>query len=126
MGAAVARRYCDHFFAALPEAPVDRTKALAAAFSSAIRYDGRVCLCGVLASVQDSLPPAVGAETKRFFQLAMVYLLGGEGQKIAKRSEREWAFQVVAQLEGGMILALALEDPTAFTSLVRSLPSRPK
>lgn len=126
MGAAVARRYCDQFFALLPESPKDRTKALADAFSKAIRQDGKVCLCGVLASVQSSLPTAVGAETKRFFELAMGYLLDGEPQKAAKRGDRDWAFQVVAQLEGGMMLALALKDTGTFTSLMRSLPARPR
>lgn len=125
MGAAVARRYCDQFFASLPKEPQDRTQALAAAFSSAMRRDAKACLCGVLASVQSSLPPAVGVEAKRFFELAIGYLLGGEQRKTAKRGEREWAFRVIAQLEGGMMLALALEDASAFTSLARSLPSRP-
>lgn len=125
MGSAVARRYCDQLFASLPEEPQDRTKALAAAFSNAMRRDGKACLCGVLASVQSSLPPAVRLEAKRFFELTIGYLLGGEQRKIAKREEREWAFQVIAQLEGGMMLALALEDASAFTSLARSLPSRP-
>jgi len=122
LGVAVARQYCDRFIASLPEAPKDRTKALADAFAYAMRVDAKVCLCGVLGSVQSSLPQSVGAEAKRFFELTMKYLIG---PKPAKRAEREWAFQVVAQLEGGMIVALALGDTAAFEALVRSLPSRP-
>ncbi|SDF88744.1 TetR/AcrR family transcriptional regulator [Terriglobus roseus] len=125
LGVEVARRYTDRFFESLPDSPQDRTKALADAFSQAIRRDDKACLCGVLGSVHGSLPSPVGAEAKRFFELAIAYLLNKQRSTTTKRAEREWAFQVVALLEGGMILALALDDKNAFTALTRTLPSRP-
>jgi TetR/AcrR family transcriptional repressor of nem operon len=125
LGAAVARRYTDRFFASLPVFSQEPAKALSDAFARAIQRDGKACLCGVLGSVSTSLPTAVGLEAKRFFELALEYLLGGRKPQIVKRSDRDWAFQVVAQLEGGMILALALGDTDAFASVSRLLPSRP-
>lgn len=125
LGAAVARRYTDRFFASLPLAPKDPMKALYDAFARAIQRDKRACLCGVLGSVSGSLPPPVGSEAKRFFELAMDYLLGGKKRQAANRLERDWAFQVVAQLEGGMMLALALGEVAAFGSFARSLAPRP-
>lgn len=125
LGAAVARRYADRFFAALPSEPKDPSKALHDAFTRAVQRDRQVCLCGVLGSISASLPPAVGLEAKRFFELAIDYLLGGRKRSTVNRREREWAFQVVALLEGGMMLALALGDVAAFNSLERSLVTRP-
>ena len=125
LGAAVARRYTDRFFAALPSTPKDPTRALHDAFARALQRDKQACLCGVLGSVSRSLPSPVGTEAKRFFELAMDYLLEGRKRQSVSRQEREWAFQVVAQLEGGMMLALALGDASAFSSLARSLGFRP-
>ncbi|MGC9199195.1 MAG: TetR/AcrR family transcriptional regulator [Acidobacteriaceae bacterium] len=125
LGAAVARRYTDRFFATLPVAPKDPVKALHEAFVRAIRSDKQACLCGVLGSVSGSLPSPVGAEAKRFFERAMEYLLEGRKRRAASGAERDWAFQVVAQLEGGMMLALALGDVAAFGSLARGLAARP-
>lgn len=125
LGAAVARRYTDRFFAALPSAPKDPMKALHDAFTRAMQRDKQACLCGVLGSVSRSLPSSVGSEAKRFFELAMEYLLEGRKRQAVSRQEREWAFQVVAQLEGGMMLALTLGDVAAFSSLAQSLASRP-
>jgi TetR/AcrR family transcriptional regulator, transcriptional repressor for nem operon len=125
LGAAVARRYTDRFFASLPATPKDPAKTLYDAFARAVQRDKRACLCGVLGSVFGSLPPAVGAEAKRFFEMAMEYLLGGRKRQSVARQEREWAFRVIAQLEGGMMVALALGDQAAFKSVSRSLSSRP-
>jgi TetR/AcrR family transcriptional regulator, transcriptional repressor for nem operon len=126
LGAAVARRYTDRFFASLPAAPKDPAKALGDAFVRAIQRDEKACLCGVLASVANSLPSPVGEEAKRFFETAMEYLLAGRNRQSVSRQEREWAFQVIAQLEGGMMLALSLGDPAAFISISRSLASKPQ
>jgi TetR/AcrR family transcriptional regulator, transcriptional repressor for nem operon len=125
LGSAVARRYTDRFFEALPSSPKDSAKVLYGAFARAIQSDGRACLCGVLGSVAAALPTPVGLEAKRFFECAMEYLLEGQGRKAATQRQKEWAFQVVAQLEGAMMLALALGDPAAFGSVARALPARP-
>ena len=125
LGAAVARRYTDRFFAALPSTPKDPVRALHDAFSRAIQRDKQVCLCGVLGSVSASLPSPVGLEAKRFFELAIEYLLEGKKRHSASRYEREWAFQVVALLEGGMMLALALGDMASFNPVARSIVRRP-
>lgn len=55
----------------------------------------------------------------------MEYLLQGKTHPSATRREKEWAFQVIAQLEGGMILALAIQDTAVFASMARTLPPKP-
>jgi len=124
LGAAVARRYTDRFFAALPVATEDPATALYDAFARAVRRNKQVCLCGVLGSVSGSLPSPVGAEARRFFEMSIEYLLKGRKRQAVSRQERDWAFRLISQLEGGMILALALDDPAVFTSISRSLTSR--
>ena len=74
LGVAVARRYTDRFFAALPAEPLEPQTALRKAFLRAIESDGRVCLCGALASGAGSLPPSVAAEARRFFEESLRYL----------------------------------------------------
>jgi TetR/AcrR family transcriptional regulator, transcriptional repressor for nem operon len=124
IGAAVARRYTDRFFSSLPVNPADPATALYSAFARAVQRDGQVCLCGVLGSVSASLPASVGVEARRFFELAIQYLLAGQ-KRTASQSEREWAFRVIAQLEGGMMLALALGKKAVFASVARYLPPKP-
>src|ERR1700761_2013413 len=122
LGAAVARRYTDRFFASLPAAPKDSAKALHDAFAQALKRDELTCLCGVLGSVSRSLPTPVSVEAKRFFEMGMNYLLGESRKKSASRQTKEWAFQILAQLEGGMMLALAMGESASFLSIARSLP----
>lgn len=124
LGAAVARRYTDRFFESLPPKPHNPAKVLHEAFTRTIQRDKRVCLCGVLGSVASSLPTSVSLESKRFFGLAIKYLLGGEKRQTVNLREREWAFQVMASLEGGMILALSLGDIAAFKSLGKSFAAK--
>lgn len=125
LGAAVARRYTDRFFESLPSAPKDPMRSLFDAFAGALQRDEQACLCGVLGSVSRSLPSPVSEEAKRFFELTMDYLLEGRKRQSVSRQERDWAFQVVALLEGGMMLALALGDVNSFSALARSMGTKP-
>jgi TetR/AcrR family transcriptional repressor of nem operon len=124
LGVAVARRYADRFFEDLEHESGDRAQRLALAFEKAIRGDGKMCLCGALGVASASLPPPVALEATAFFKRALEFLLAGSGPVATSCKDREWAFQVLALLEGGMMLALALEDSDAYHKLVQSLPQR--
>jgi TetR/AcrR family transcriptional repressor of nem operon len=124
LGVAVARRYTDRFFEGLRDASGSPEKHLSAAYDKAMESDGQMCLCGVLGTASKSLPEQVAVEAKRFFQCALKFLL--TTRKSASRKEQDWALQILALLEGAMMLALALGDADAFRRATRSLPAKPQ
>ena len=115
LAAAVARRYCDRFDAAVARERNSGATTVAAwrnAFRRSLREDGRMCLCGVLGAEAGGLPPEVLSEARRFFErgvtdLATASALGGA-------QARQAGLQVLATLEGAMLLARALGDDAAF------------
>lgn len=125
LGVAVARRYADRFFEGLQPGTAERAHKLTAAFDKAIQVDGKVCLCGALGAASASLPSAVALEAKSFFQRALQFLLADVKTPTTSRKDRDWAFRVLALLEGGMMLALVLEDLGSFRRATKSLPARP-
>lgn len=117
LAAAVARRYSDRFMVAVDDAVEHggtMLDAWIAGFRRAVHEDGGMCLCGALAVAAPDLPPEVRAEARRFFQLGLARLRDG-----GLTTDR--ATQVLAVLEGGMMLATALEDPSAFDAAAAGL-----
>lgn len=119
LAAAVARRYAMRFEAAVAmEAGVGRVEAWRAVFRRALRDDGRVCLCGVLGAEIGGLPPEVAAEARRFFERGVADLTRGDEPSDARRAA---ALQVIATLEGAMLIARTLGDPAAFDQATATL-----
>jgi TetR/AcrR family transcriptional repressor of nem operon len=114
MATAVARRYADRFFAKVLRSPDETAdEAVAAyrsAFKAALDRDGAMCLFGVLGAVAGGLSPEVANEILSFFRRCIEDL----SQRIGGPDAKARAFQVIATLEGGMMLARAYQDTTAF------------
>ena len=114
MAAAVARRYGDRFFAAVARAPretaEDAIAAYRSAFKAALDRDGLMCLFGVLGAEAGGLSPEVGDEILFFFRRCIEDLT----QRIGGADGEARAFQVIATLEGGMMLARAYQATAAF------------
>jgi TetR/AcrR family transcriptional repressor of nem operon len=114
MAAAVARRYGDRFFEMVArrddESGDDVIAIYRSTFRSAIERDGRMCLNGVLGAEAGGLPPEVVAEIEMFFRRCIEDLSSriGGADAVAR------AFHVMAALEGGLILARAYGDISAF------------
>jgi TetR/AcrR family transcriptional regulator, transcriptional repressor for nem operon len=122
MTAAVARRSADRFFARVVaragEAPDD---AIAASYRSAFKAeldrDGLMCLFGVLGAETGGLTPEVAHEILSFFQRCIADL----SRRIGGSNATTRAFQVMAALEGGMVLARVYKDMKAFDDAVAVL-----
>ena len=114
MAAAVARRYADRFFAKVARSPNetadDAIAAYRSAFKAALDQDGAMCLFGVLGAESGGLSPEVADEILSFFRRCIADL----SQRIGGPDAEARAFQVIATLEGGMMLARAYQDTTAF------------
>lgn len=129
LAAAVARRYTSNFLDALG-APNSHSSAGSAissyidAYRKALVNDGLMCLCGIMGAEIDDLPPAVRVEAKRFFEKNIDWLmtaLGLGGSPDTERALRERAAQIIATLEGAMILARSMEDDRYFDYAVKNL-----
>jgi TetR/AcrR family transcriptional regulator, transcriptional repressor for nem operon len=120
MAAAVARRYAERFFAAVArrsdEGAEDAIATYRSAFKAALGRD-RLCLFGVLSVEAGGLPPEVAHEIPLFFRRCINDL----SQRIGGPNPEARAFQVIATLEGGMMLARAYQDTEAFDWAVASI-----
>lgn len=107
MTAAVARRYADRFFAAVARRPnetaEDAIAAYRSTFKAALDRDGLMCLFGVLGVEAGGLSPEIANEILSFFRRCVEDL----SQRIGGLDAEARAFQVIATLEGGMMLARA-------------------
>jgi len=121
LAAAVARRYRERFFeivAPRHDEGADNVVAIyRLAFRSAIERDGRMCLNGMLGAEAGGLPPEVVEEIKAFFRGCV----GDLSSRIGGTDAVARAFHVMAALEGGLILARAFGDITAFDQATASL-----
>ena len=121
LGKAVVRRYTDRFLAALG-APDDPTESVAArlgrlcqAYRAAVLDDKLVCLCCVLGAESQDLPEPVAVAVGTFFTQLMSWTdvaleRGPDGAKDGLD-----AAQLIASLQGSMILALVLKRPELYS-----------
>ena len=123
LGVAVARRYRERFFEGLLSLSGSPEIRLRVAYERAMEKDGQMCLCGVLGTASASLPAGVALEAKQFFDCVLAFLL--PDSKPASSKKRDWALQILALLEGAMMLALALGNAETFRKATRSLPPMP-
>ncbi len=133
LGARVARRYSDRFLYALgdPEAAPDKASGVLEkmhlSFARALGADGQMCLCGVLAAESAGLPAAVVEEARMFFSRTAGWLSRslkrtewGKGR--AREEIDRQSLAVLAQLEGGLLIARVQGKPEIFDTLKPVLP----
>lgn len=117
LAAAVARRYKERFLEAVEQdiaAGQDIVAAWKAGFRRAVAADGGMCLCGTLGAAAGALPDEVRTEARAFFE-------AGLAQMAAHGLPPARAMQVLATLEGAMLLANALCRPAAFDEATAAL-----
>jgi TetR/AcrR family transcriptional repressor of nem operon len=121
MAAAVARRYAERFFATVArrsdEGAEDAVAAYRSTFKAALGRDRLMCLFGALSVEAGGLPPQVANEIPLFFRRCINDL----SQRIGRPNPEARAFEVIATLEGGMMLARAYQDTEAFDRAVAGL-----
>ncbi len=77
-------------------------------FRTALVRDDKMCLCGLFGAESDSLPTEVVAATREFFAMALDYLGSVDAP----------AAQILARLEGALILARTLRRAEIFEEAV--------
>lgn len=117
LAAAVARRYKDRFLAAVErDIAAGHTVASAwkAGFRQALQGDGGMCLCGTLGAAAGDLPAEVLTEARAFFS-------AGLAQMTLQGLTTEKAAQLLATLEGALLLATVMQRPAAFDEATAAL-----
>lgn len=129
LGVALVRRYRREFEEVLGDTAARhssvpaRLKAFVEIFRTSLEED-RLCLCGMLGAERDSLPPEVAAAVRDFFifcedWLALQMKQGRQDGALGfAGSPQVAALQLLALLEGGLIVARSLGDPARFDRLV--------
>jgi TetR/AcrR family transcriptional regulator, transcriptional repressor for nem operon len=110
---AVMRRYTDKVLAAVAAATENGTDAVTAyyeVFRSTLHADGRICLGGALGAETGGLPPEVAEAARDFFRRVTSDL----AHRIGGADSQARAQNIIATLQGAMILARALNDFDAF------------
>lgn len=114
MAAAVARRYGERFFDLVKPKPgecsSDVIATYRAIFRDVIERDGKMCLNGILGAEAGGIPSEVAEEIETFFRRCIENL----SARIGGPDAIAQAFHVMATLEGGLILARAYGDISAF------------
>jgi TetR/AcrR family transcriptional repressor of nem operon len=125
LGRRLIERYEKNFLAAL--AAIDRTgsdarqklRRYAAIYGDVLRAD-RMCLCGMLAAEFSTLPKAMRAPMRHFFDenerwLAAVLERGRKARQLGfSGPAREVARALVGSLEGAMMIARSYGEPARF------------
>lgn len=117
LAAAVARRYNTRVVEAANAAVAagqDVVQAWKEVFRRALDDGAKMCLCGSLGAAVGDLSPDVAHEVRRFFEAGIASLVSGgltEGR----------ATQVLATLEGAILMASAQRDPAIFVRATADL-----
>jgi TetR/AcrR family transcriptional regulator, transcriptional repressor for nem operon len=120
--ATVAQRYSHRFLAQLGEIETThstgaaRLLAYADLFEQTYLQDRRLCVCGMLGTEADDLPPPVAEEVQAFFTqnlawLAHVISLGcAAHQAVAQSEAQARAMLIFCALEGAMVVGRGLRS----------------
>ena len=114
---ALAQRYTERALEAVgaPETPLEAFDRVTALFRTALEVDRKMCLCGMFGAERDALPPEVAAETRSYF-MRLIEAMEAPPAEAPYRAET-----VLAALEGALLTARALDDPSVFGRVVADL-----
>lgn len=83
-------------------------------FRTSLLRDKKMCLCGLLGAESDALPDKVKYETKRFFERNIEWLEQAFFAKNIKDEAKPKAIELLARLEGAMLMSKTLGDLEVF------------
>ncbi len=132
LAVALITRYSERFFAALDDIEhtnsdaADRLRAYVDIYD-AVLSRGRMCLCGMLASDFQTLPPGAQEGVSEFFERSYAWLERvidqgiADGRLPATLSPRATAQSLVAGLEGAMLVSRPSAETGRFEAIADAL-----
>ena len=126
LGKALVARYSENILARLgdPRTMPDTATAIRhaiAVYRQALAEDGALCLCLMLGAESRGLPDKVRTEVAAFFEKMTDWL---EDVMVKQSNARANATVILAQLQGAMLLAWALEDTSLFDQATEGLAAQ--
>ncbi|MBA2711267.1 MAG: TetR/AcrR family transcriptional regulator [Tatlockia sp.] len=90
--------------------------------------EDKLCLCGMLASDMDSLPEEVKMKVRNFLSVNADWLADilAANTKLSKIRIINISWQILNQLQGGLMLARILENPSLFKNSCQEMLSQLK
>jgi TetR/AcrR family transcriptional repressor of nem operon len=124
LAVALVTRYSKTFFADLDRragsAPLSRLlRTFCDAYRSALERSERACLCGMLGAESWGLPKPVVDAVAAFFEANMVWIGRALPKGLTPRGRRIRSAQILATLQGGMMIATTLKDLSLFDDVVK-------
>jgi TetR/AcrR family transcriptional repressor of nem operon len=120
----LTHRYVDRMASYLGDparrSPRAAVKHLAAMFLRANEVDDQMCLCGMFAAEDGALPQRVRPEVAGYFDLIETWLEAA--LRPAKSAPKP--LEIIAALEGGLLLSRARRDPAVLRGIVTALLKR--
>lgn len=127
MGVALVKRYSDRFFADLEDktarakTPDDRLRAFCNAYRNALIHSDKICLCGMLGAESCGLPKMLADAVADFFEANITWVGDAMPKELSPTERRARAAQMLATLQGAMMVATTLKDHKLFDGIVRAL-----
>ena len=122
----LARRYVERMNSYLGDpaklSPRAAVKHLGNAFTNANETDDQMCLCGIFAAESGSLPRQVLPEVSAFFSLISKWLEAA----LRPAASAPRAVEIIAALEGGMLMSRVMQDPAILKGIVAATLKRVK
>ncbi len=118
LGQAITHAYSTTFFSALEErvssvtTSIGRLRAIRDLYHDALTQSEAHCLCGMLGAEAQGLPEPLRQAVNAFFEANVTWVSQALPKGTRDRNAR--ARQFVATLQGAMMLAGSLDDPTVF------------
>lgn len=133
LGTALVARYAESFFATLDSqgarasTPRGRVYQFCDAYKSALAASDAMCLCGVLGAESASLPSSVTNAVNDFFDRNISWLENALPAEWPAEKRAARAVQIVATLQGSMMLSHAKKDHSILdqsaAELVEAIPA---
>ncbi|MEM9059834.1 MAG: TetR/AcrR family transcriptional regulator [Pseudomonadota bacterium] len=124
LGVAVVERYSDDFFDTV-EALIDSGHAPMRAYAEAYRKSFKEaetgCLCGMLGAETRGLPDRVAEAVAAFMDRNIDWVVDVLPDGLSAEARRQAAVQVVASLQGALMLAVSLQDAWMLDAIVEGL-----
>lgn len=121
LGEQLLERYSEQFQAALDaieqSSPRDAITRFLGLYDSAFSVGKSICLCAILSAEANSLPDALNARLRTFFELNVRWLSNlNERHNLADKVPKP--LEIVSGLEGAMIVANAMSDRAVLSSTI--------
>jgi TetR/AcrR family transcriptional regulator, transcriptional repressor for nem operon len=127
LAVALVERYSKAFFDRLNErtlsarSSTDKLRIFCQAYRAALAQADQACLCGMLGAESCGLPESVSKAVVIFFENNIEWLLRALPADLPARARRARAAEILAAMQGGMMIATTLKDPSLFDTIIKRM-----